>query len=324
MVNTVSTMEVKNPHKWLFCSRIDGPAAFQDEAQEVGSQIQILTVGQSSNDGEVDTDTAASVQQTIKQDLRVTMQKKEIVGLEDAVIGALEVMKNVDEGRVMRVVYMDFSKALDKVPNGRLIQKTKMHGIRNKCEVLHFGRSNVKEKYTVNGRTLNSINAQKDLGVHVHSSLKVAMQVDRVVKKAYGMLAFIGYVKLLTISRVRLLMLMEGGVDASWPIMLVFLTLIVSPNSLQAWEKQSTSCDYKVERQYGITAKSNSENRTLHFGIGVQSYPIEHCHQLWHAGISSSMNFDEEEDEEDEDSSSSSQLNSNTRPGSASSKKSNK
>ncbi|XP_078240036.1 tubby protein homolog isoform X8 [Pogona vitticeps] len=43
-----------------------------------------------------------------------------------------------------------------------------------------------------------------------------------------------------------------------------------------------------------------------------------------HKGISSSMNFDEEEDEEDEDSSSSSQLNSNTRPGSATSKKSNK
>ncbi|XP_008115847.1 tubby protein homolog isoform X3 [Anolis carolinensis] len=41
-------------------------------------------------------------------------------------------------------------------------------------------------------------------------------------------------------------------------------------------------------------------------------------------GISSSMNFDEEEDEDDEDSSSSSQLNSNTRPGSATSKKSNK
>ncbi|XP_072254235.1 tubby protein homolog, partial [Pyxicephalus adspersus] len=36
------------------------------------------------------------------------------------------------------------------------------------------------------------------------------------------------------------------------------------------------------------------------------------------------MNFDEEGDEEDEDSSSSSQLNSNTRPGSATSKKSNK
>ncbi|KAK1798017.1 hypothetical protein P4O66_000491 [Electrophorus voltai] len=41
-------------------------------------------------------------------------------------------------------------------------------------------------------------------------------------------------------------------------------------------------------------------------------------------GISSSMNFDEEEEEDDEVSSSSSQLNSNTRPGSATSKKSSK
>ncbi|XP_060623369.2 tubby protein homolog isoform X4 [Anolis sagrei] len=48
---------------------------------------------------------------------------------------------------------------------------------------------------------------------------------------------------------------------------------------------------------------------------------IASCQQQ---GISSSMNFDEEEDEDDEDSSSSSQLNSNTRPGSATSKKSNK
>ncbi|KAM8818648.1 tubby protein homolog isoform 7-T9 [Rhynchonycteris naso] len=41
-----------------------------------------------------------------------------------------------------------------------------------------------------------------------------------------------------------------------------------------------------------------------------------------HKGISSSMSFDEEEEEEDENSSSSSQLNSNTRPSSATSKKS--
>uniref|UniRef100_A0A8C8C7I7 Tubby-like protein n=1 Tax=Oncorhynchus tshawytscha TaxID=74940 RepID=A0A8C8C7I7_ONCTS len=49
------------------------------------------------------------------------------------------------------------------------------------------------------------------------------------------------------------------------------------------------------------------------------------CHYIMYflfEGISSSMNFDEEEDDEDEVSSSSSQLNSNTRPGSATSKKS--
>uniref|UniRef100_A0A673CYN4 Tubby-like protein n=1 Tax=Sphaeramia orbicularis TaxID=375764 RepID=A0A673CYN4_9TELE len=49
---------------------------------------------------------------------------------------------------------------------------------------------------------------------------------------------------------------------------------------------------------------------------------ITHTSVLACEGISSSMNFDEEEDDEDEISSSSSQLNSNTRPGSATSKKS--
>eukprot|EP00061_Rhincodon_typus_P016325 g44485.t1 len=60
------------------------------------------------------------------------------------------------------------------------------------CEVLHFGRSNIEEKYTVNSSTLKSIDVQRDFGAQAHSSLKVAMQVDRVVKEAYSMLTFIG------------------------------------------------------------------------------------------------------------------------------------
>ncbi|XP_007885727.1 tubby protein homolog isoform X1 [Callorhinchus milii] len=64
--------EKKGKHKG-----IDGPAAFQDDLQEVRSQVQILTVGQSSNDDD-DTDPVASAQQTAKQDLRVAMQKKGI------------------------------------------------------------------------------------------------------------------------------------------------------------------------------------------------------------------------------------------------------
>ncbi|XP_069079785.1 tubby protein homolog isoform X1 [Pleurodeles waltl] len=64
--------EKKGKHKG-----IDGPAAFQDEVQEVGSQIQILTIGQSGHD-EDDADSVASGQQQSKQDLRVTMQKKGI------------------------------------------------------------------------------------------------------------------------------------------------------------------------------------------------------------------------------------------------------
>eukprot|EP00061_Rhincodon_typus_P005695 g25524.t1 len=205
-----------------------------------------------------------------------------------------EVTKMIDEGQVVDVIHMDFSKAFDKVPHGRLVQKVKSHLIRSeltrwiqnwlshwrqtiamegcfsewrvvtsdvpqgsvlgpllfmvyinaleetiagliskfadntkfgdivdsdedcqriqqdtdqleawaeecqvefnlaKCEVIHFERSSTVGNYTVNGRTLRSIDLQRDLGVQVHRSLKVAAQVDKVVKRAYGMLAFIG------------------------------------------------------------------------------------------------------------------------------------
>jgi len=58
---------------------------------------------------------------------------------------------------------------------------------------MHFGRSNSGVNYTVNGRTLRSINIQRDLGIQVHGSLKVATQVDKVAKKEYSMLAIIGW-----------------------------------------------------------------------------------------------------------------------------------
>ncbi|MDZ1603208.1 reverse transcriptase family protein, partial [Klebsiella pneumoniae] len=204
-----------------------------------------------------------------------------------------EVTKQVDEGKPVDVVYMDFSKAFDKVPHGRLMEKVRRHGIvgnvaswiknwltdrrqrvvldgkysawspvtsgvpqgsvlgpllfvifindldmevegwvskfaddtkiggivdteegccglqrdldrlqswaekwqmefnPEKCEVVHFGRTNKNAKYWVNGRVLGSVEEQRDLGVYVHRSLKVATQVDRAVKKAYGVLAFI-------------------------------------------------------------------------------------------------------------------------------------
>ncbi|XP_067884734.1 WD repeat-containing protein 54 isoform X2 [Heterodontus francisci] len=40
------------------------------------------------------------------------------------------VTKMIDEGRAVDVIYMDFSKAFDNVPHGRLVQKVKTHGIR--------------------------------------------------------------------------------------------------------------------------------------------------------------------------------------------------
>ena len=38
-------------------------------------------------------------------------------------------MRCVHEGSAVDVVYMDFSKAFDKVPHGRLMKKVRAHGI---------------------------------------------------------------------------------------------------------------------------------------------------------------------------------------------------
>lgn len=47
-------------------------------------------------------------------------------------------------------------------------------------EMLRFGRSNVRGKYIVNDKTLNSIDVQWDLGMRVNSSLEVAKGMDSV------------------------------------------------------------------------------------------------------------------------------------------------
>ena len=39
------------------------------------------------------------------------------------------VTKHIDEGKAVDVVYMDFSKAFDKVPHARLLEKVRGHGI---------------------------------------------------------------------------------------------------------------------------------------------------------------------------------------------------
>lgn len=50
---------------------------------------------------------------------------------------------------------------------------------------MHFQGSHKRRMFTVNGKTLNV------LGNQVHSCRKVAPQVDRAVKKAYGTLDLI-------------------------------------------------------------------------------------------------------------------------------------
>lgn len=60
------------------------------------------------------------------------------------------------------------------------------------------------EDYTVNGRALRSVVEQRNQEVQVHSSMTVATQIDRVVKKVFAMLALTG----------------QGIEHRSWDIML--------------------------------------------------------------------------------------------------------
>ena len=96
-------------------------------------------------------------------------------------------------------------------------------------------RSSACRNYTVNGRTLRSIDRQRDLGVHVHRSLKVATQVDKVVKKAYGMLAFIG----------------RGIEYKNWQVMLQLYRTLVMPHleyCVQFWSPHNPKDVDALER----------------------------------------------------------------------------
>eukprot|EP00061_Rhincodon_typus_P004535 g22831.t1 len=71
------------------------------------------------------------------EDSEISVEHSNMLGhfeiKKEVVLGLLksieEVMRVIDKGRAVDVVYMDFNKVFDKVPHGRLIQKTKMYGI---------------------------------------------------------------------------------------------------------------------------------------------------------------------------------------------------
>ena len=105
----------------------------------------------------------------------------------------------------------------------------------DKCEVMHFDRLNQGRTYSVNGRALRRVTKQRDLGVQVHSSLKVESQVDRVVKKAFGMLGFSG----------------QNVGYRSWDILLKLYKTLVRPNleyCVQFWSLYYRKDIIKLER----------------------------------------------------------------------------
>ena len=61
----------------------------------------------------------------------------------------------------------------------------------DKCKVLHLGRSNQKHVYVMDGKVLDSITEEKDLGVLIDKDLKFHKQTAAVVKKANSVLGII-------------------------------------------------------------------------------------------------------------------------------------
>lgn len=56
----------------------------------------------------------------------------------------------------------------------------------------HIGMSNQSRTYIVKSRTLENIVEKPDRGVSINGSLKVPIQIYRVVKEVLGILAIIG------------------------------------------------------------------------------------------------------------------------------------
>ena len=58
-----------------------------------------------------------------------------------------------------------------------------------KCKVLHAGRANRMKEYTMEGKILEKVQEEKDLGVMVHKAMNGSRQVTEAVKKANRALA---------------------------------------------------------------------------------------------------------------------------------------
>jgi hypothetical protein len=57
-----------------------------------------------------------------------------------------------------------------------------------KCHILHLGGRNAMYEYTMDGRVLETVEFEKDVGVLVHQSLKPSMQCARAAARANGIL----------------------------------------------------------------------------------------------------------------------------------------
>lgn len=85
--------------------------------------------------------------------------------------------------------YLSLQNDFDEL--GKRIKEWQMEFNADKCKVIHFGKSNHSRTYIVS-RVQDSVTEQREQWVNLHSSLKVAIQVDGVMKKLLGTSSFKG------------------------------------------------------------------------------------------------------------------------------------
>lgn len=61
----------------------------------------------------------------------------------------------------------------------------------DKCKVMHIGHKNNKHKYYINGKEIQVVNEEKDLGVVISEDLKPKKHIAKIVKKANRLLGMI-------------------------------------------------------------------------------------------------------------------------------------
>jgi hypothetical protein len=101
------------------------------------------------------------------------------------------ILKFADDTKVGRVVDTDEQREEMQVTINKLVEWSvdwQMLFNAGKCHLLHLGRGNARQVYTMEGRVLEPVEYEKDVGVVVHESLKPSMQCARAAGRANGIL----------------------------------------------------------------------------------------------------------------------------------------
>ena len=105
-----------------------------------------------------------------------------------------EISKFADDTKVYRKACSDCDASslqgdLDKLVEWANTWQMKFNA--DKCKVIHFGSSNNKHRYEIEGTALGSVELEKDLGVLISHDLKSARHVDQAVLKANRILGMV-------------------------------------------------------------------------------------------------------------------------------------